>query len=162
MFCNKCGKEINGNLNFCDNCGNPLNNNVNISNNPLNYAANMNNGSILIKQLSGKYKMNGTIWIIVAAIQIIFSLILSDYWLFLIVGVLNLISGIQDIVFSNSMLTNYKGIVDKVKPLAGPIITLIYNLIFGGVLGVAGSIYYLVGIRNFVMTNENAFRSLEA
>lgn len=42
-----------------------------------------------------------------------------------------------------------------------PILILIYNVIFGGVLGVAGSIYYLVGIRNFVMKNEGEFKSLE-
>ena len=79
----------------------------------------------------------------------------------MIVGVLNIISEIQDIIFSGKMLKNPNGIVDKVRPLVGAILILIYNVIFGGVLGVAGSIYYLVGIRNFVMKNEGEFKSLE-
>ena len=77
----------------------------------------------------------------------------------MIVGVLNIISAIQDIIFSGKMLKNPNGIVDKVRPLVGAILILIYNVIFGGVLGVAGSIYYLVGIRNFVMkTKANSNR----
>ena len=47
------------------------------------------------------------------------------------------------------------------KPLTGPIITLIYNLLIGGVIGVAGSIYYFAAVRGYVMENEQAFLELE-
>ena len=146
MFCNKCGKEIQGNVNFCNSCGNPLN-------------GVGNNAEKMLHQLSERYKINGIIWIVVAVIQIILGIFVN--WICLIVGVLNIISAIQDIIFSGKMLKNPNGIVDKVRPLVGAILILIYNVIFGGVLGVAGSIYYLVGIRNFVMKNEGEFKSLE-
>lgn len=146
MFCNKCGKEIQGDVNFCNSCGNPLNG---VGNNAEN----------LLHQLSERYKINGIIWIVIAVIQIILGIFVN--WICLIVGVLNIISAIQDINFSGKMLKNPNGIVDKVRPLVGAILILIYNVIFGGVLGVAGSIYYLVGIRNFVMKNESEFKSLE-
>lgn len=146
MFCNKCGKEIQGDVNFCNSCGNPLNG---VGNNAEN----------LLHQLSERYKINGIIWIVIAIIQIILGIFVN--WICLIVGVLNIISAIQDISFSGKMLKNPNGIVDKVRPLVGAILILIYNVIFGGVLGVAGSIYYLVGIRNFVMKNESEFKSLE-
>ena len=42
-----------------------------------------------------------------------------------------------------------------------PIITLVYNLIFGGVIGVGGSIYYLVAIRKFVLGNKERFALIE-
>ena len=146
MFCNKCGKEIQGDVNFCNSCGNPLN-------------VVVNNAENLLHQLSERYKINGIIWIVIAVIQIILGIFVN--WICLIVGVLNIISAIQDINFSGKMLKNPNGIVDKVRPLVGAILILIYNVIFGGVLGVAGSIYYLVGIRNFVMKNESEFKSLE-
>lgn len=146
MFCNKCGKEIQGDVNFCNSCGNPLN-------------GVGNNAEKLLHQLSERYKINGIIWIVVAVIQIILGIFVN--WVCLIVGVLNIISAIQDIIFSGKILKNPNGIVDKVRPLVGAILILIYNVIFGGVLGIAGSIYYLVGIRNFVMENEGEFKSLE-
>ena len=147
-FCSNCGKELNNNAKFCDNCGSGLNG-----------TANINNAKSLLSQLSDRYKINGIIWIVVAAIQVILGITIN--WICLIVGVLNLISGIQDINFSKSMLVTPNGIIDKIKPLTGAIIVLIYNIVFGGILGVAGSIYYLVGIRSFVLNNENEFRVLE-
>ena len=147
-FCSKCGKELNDNAKFCDNCGSGLNG-----------TANINNAKSLLSQLSDRYKINGIIWIVVAAIQVILGITIN--WICLIVGVLNLISGIQDINFSKSMLVTPNGIIDKIKPLTVAIIVLIYNIVFGGILGVAGSIYYLVGIRSFVLNNENEFRVLE-
>lgn len=104
MFCNKCGKEIQGDVNFCNSCGNPLN-------------GVGNNAEKLLHQLSERYKINGIIWIVVAIIQIILGIFVN--WICLIVGVLNIISAIQDIIFSGKMLKNPNGIVDKVRPLVG-------------------------------------------
>lgn len=146
MYCSKCGKEVNEGAVFCDGCSCPVNNNVNINH-------------TVVNQLSERYKINGVIWIVIAALQIILGMTIN--WICLIVGILNLISGIQDIKFSKSMLANSAGIIDKVKPLVGPIVVLIYNLIFGGILGVAGSIYYLVGIRSFALKHEAEFKTLE-
>ena len=82
-------------------------------------------------------------------------------WIFLIVGVLNLISSIQDLNYSKEIPNNPVGIVAKMKPLVGAIVVLIYNLVVGGVIGVAGSIYYLVAVRGYVLENEQAFLGIE-
>ena len=42
-----------------------------------------------------------------------------------------------------------------------PIITLAYNLVVGGVIGVVGSVYYFIALRGFVMENKEAFLALE-
>jgi hypothetical protein len=42
-----------------------------------------------------------------------------------------------------------------------PIITLAYNAVIGGVVGIAGSLYYLFVIRKLVMDNRAAFDELE-
>ena len=63
--------------------------------------------------------------------------------------------------YSKTLLENPTGIVAKFEPLTGPIITLIYNLIIGGVIGVVGSIYYFVAIRNYVMENKRSFCDLD-
>lgn len=74
----------------------------------------------------------------------------------------HIISSIQDMQYSKVLLKNPKGIIAKFEPLTGPIITLIYNLIIGGVIGVVGSIYYFVAIRNYVMENKQFFASFDA
>ena len=63
--------------------------------------------------------------------------------------------------YSKTLLEQPNGIVAKFEPLTGPIITLVYNLIIGGVIGVAGSIYYFLAIRNYVMENKQFFASLD-
>lgn len=79
----------------------------------------------------------------------------------LIVGVLNIVSAITDIKNSKRVLTNQNGIVKAYEPLANAIIALVYNLVIGGVIGVLGSIYYLIFVRGFVMENKIQFLSME-
>lgn len=75
---------------------------------------------------------------------------------------LNLISGINDMKYSDAVRKNPTGIVKRYESLTGPIVTLVYNIIFGGIIGVVGSVYYLVAIRSFVMSNKEAFEALDA
>lgn len=70
-------------------------------------------------------------------------------------------SAVQDINYSKTLAANPVGIVEKVKPLTSAIISLIYNLVIGGIIGVAGSIYYLIAVRGFVLKNEQAFLKIE-
>ncbi len=113
----------------------------------------------IVNTISQRIQTNGIIWIVIGAIQILLGI--SVNWVLLIVGVLNLVSSIQDINYSKSFPLNPVGIVNKVKPLTGPIITLIYNLVIGGIIGVAGSIYYFIAVRGFVLENEQAFLEIE-
>lgn len=190
-FCMNCGKELDDNIRFCSGCGAEVSGSADVSNNstapnnqgannyqnsynsqnafnnsnnynaqmPYNNAFNPNTPESLLRTLSERYKINGIIWFIIAGIQVILGITIN--WILLIVAALNIVAAVQDLNYSKNILIQPQGIVNKEKPLVGSIAVLVYNLFFGGILGVAGSIYYLVGIRNFVMTNANAFMALE-
>ncbi|MBO5879868.1 MAG: hypothetical protein J6Q68_04890, partial [Clostridia bacterium] len=95
----------------------------------------------------------------VASLQILIGL--CGAWFTLIVGVLNIISAIKDIQSSKNILTNPNGIVAAHEPLTNPIIVLVYNIVIGGLFGVAGSIYYLIFVRGYVMENKEQFLAME-
>lgn len=143
-FCTYCGKELFDEAVICPGCGCAIGN-------MQPQAAKTD----LIGKLSEKIKTNGIIWLVIGIIQILMGLFVN--WFLLIVGALNIVSSVQDMNYSKAILENPTGIIKKFEPVTGPIITLVYNLIFGGVIGVVGSIYYFVGIRSFVMENKAAF-----
>lgn len=156
MYCTKCGKEIENDAAFCAYCGAPTKEtNTGPSNQNTSYSANQN----IVTTISQRLKTNGIIWIVVAALQILIGL--CGAWFTLIVGATNLYSAIQDINYSKSFAANPVGIVEKVRPTTSAIITLVFNIIIGGVIGVAGSIYYFVAVRGFVLENEQAFLEIE-
>ena len=148
-FCTKCGAEVNPEAVICVKCGCRIE------------GSNIGgfSGDDKLTTLSNRERINGIIWICIAAIQIIIGL--CGTWLPLIVGVLNIITAVQSINYSNEVLQNHNGIIKRYEPLTGPVVTLIYNLLIGVVIGVAGSIYYLVAIRNFVMENREYFESID-
>ncbi len=155
MYCSKCGKEIVEGGAFCVACGSPVNATVNNGVNDLS-----SDGKALLNTLSQKLNTNGTIWLVIGILQILGGIFIN--WFLLIVGVLNIISSIQDMQYSKTLLENPRGIVARFEPLTGPIITLIYNLVIGGIIGVIGSIYYFVAIRSFVLENRHFFSSFDA
>jgi len=148
-FCQKCGKEIMDEAIICPNCGCSTGYN----------STNVYSDDYYINELSKRIKINGIIWICIACIQIIMALTIN--WVFGIIGIANLISSIKDLNYSKEIFTNRFGIVKRFEPLTRPIIVLIYNLVFGGVVGVAGSVYYLVGIRNFVLNNRERYQKIK-
>lgn len=159
-FCSHCGNQIHQQAVICPFCG--CSATVNQTTYQQNTYGNMGNSKSVLDVLSERYKINGIIWIVIAGLQILLGITnIVGYWFTMIVGALNLVFGIKDINYSKELLTKPTGIVDKVKPLTGPIITLVYNLIIGGVIGVAGAIYYLIAIRQYVMDNESTFREYE-
>ncbi len=153
-YCPQCGTALADEMNFCSACGSP----VGPRPAPAAYAPAIN-PTPLLNTLSQRLNTNGIIWLVIGALQILGGLFID--WVLLIVGVLNILSAIDDMNYSKTLLTNPTGLMKRFEPLTGPIITLVYNLVFGGVIGVAGSIYYLVAIRNFVMEHKVAFSSLD-
>lgn len=141
MFCSKCGSKLEDNAKFCGTCGfnvkSPIDQ-VNVSN--------------LLSVLAQRLNTNGIIWLVIGILQILGGLFVN--WFLLVVGVLNIISSVQDMNYSKALLECPTGVVAKFEPITGPVITLIYNLVIGGVVGVVGSIYYFVAIRNYVMENK--------
>lgn len=153
MYCSKCGKEIVQNAAFCIGCGAAVKGNDKIV--EPSFSAN----KVLLNTLSQRLNTNGIIWLVIGILQILGGIFIN--WFLLIVGVLNIISSVQDMQYSKMLLESPTGIVAKFEPITGPVITLIYNLVIGGVIGVAGSIYYFFAIRNYVMENKQFFASLD-
>ena len=143
-FCTKCGKELFDEAVICPGCGCAV-----------SAAPAQTKRADLIHKLTEKVKNNAIIWLVIGILQVLAGVF--GEWLVLIVGVLNIVSSVQDMNYSKQLPENPTGIIQKFEPLTGPIITLVYNLVLGGVVGVIGSIYYFVGIRNFVMENRAAF-----
>lgn len=144
-FCTYCGKELLDEAVICPGCGCKAGTNTQTNSPGINY----------YNELSNRVKINGIIWICVATLQLILAMTVN--WILLIVGVLNVITGIKDLSYSKELLNQPAGVTQRFEPLVGPIIILIYNAIFGGIIGVVGSIYYLVGIRNYVLSNRQQF-----
>ncbi len=149
-YCTYCGKQLLDEARFCVACGRAVNQASNQMENNL-----PQNNSALLNTLSQRLNTNGIIWLVIGILQIIGGIFI-DYFL-LIVGVLNIISSVQDMQYSKTLLENPTGIVARFEPITAPIIALVYNLVIGGVIGVLGSIYYFLAIRNFVMENKAVF-----
>ncbi len=162
-YCSHCGKELLDEAVICPGCGCPAQANYfqqnNMNSHQINNANSYVDISILLNTLSQRVNTNGIIWLIIGILQILGGIFIN--WLLLIVGVLNIVSSIQDMNYSKTLLENPKGLVSKFEPLTGPIITLVYNVVIGGVIGVVGSIYYFVAIRSYVMENKVIFQSLD-
>ncbi len=153
-YCTHCGKELLDEAVICVGCGCAVSgqntqtvNNVSVD------------GTILLNTLSQRLNTNGIIWLVIGILQIFGGIFIN--WLLLIVGVLNIISSVQDMQYSKTLLENPNGIVAKFEPITAPIITLVYNLVIGGVIGVIGSIYYFFAIRNYVMENKQFFAGFD-
>lgn len=153
-FCQKCGKEIMDEAVICVGCGCSVDVDANSTINDIPVDT-----TSLLNTLSHRLNTNGIIWLVIGILQILGGIFID--WFLLIVGVLNIISSVQDMQYSKTLLENPTGIVAKFEPLTMPIITLVYNLVIGGVIGVVGSIYYFVAIRNYVMENKQYFASLD-
>lgn len=149
-YCNHCGKEVHEDAVICVNCGCSL---------VQTYSKQNSNPGTIVNAISERYKINAIIWLAIGVLQFLVGLF--TYGFILVVGILNIVMSVQDLNFSKEFAQKPVGVVEKVKPLTAPIITLIYNLIFGGVIGVAGSIYYFVGIRNYVLQNEQTLTDIE-
>ena len=154
-YCTHCGNEVSENAIVCVKCGCAIPR----ASTQSSQAGSPFASASIVDTITQRIKTNGIIWIVIAGIQILMGISLN--WILLIVGVLNLISSIQDLNYSKEFPNNPVGIVAKMKPLGGAIVVLIYNLVIGGIIGVAGSIYYLVAVRGYVLENEQAFLEIE-
>jgi hypothetical protein len=153
-YCTYCGEKLFDEAVVCPNCGCPVDRqNVRTTNSM------SPDSGVLLNTLSQRLNINGIIWLVIGILQILGGVFIN--WVLLIVGVLNIISSVQDMQYSKTLLENPSGIVAKFEPLTGPVITLIYNLVVGGVVGVAGSIYYFLAIRNYVMDNKQFFAGFD-
>lgn len=143
-FCKNCGFGMDESVAVCDNCNTEMNAENTLTDEKL-------------KVLSERIKINGIIWLVIGILQVL--MFISP--LSVVVGVLNIFCAVRDLKTSKNVFHYRVGLVNAYKPLVSPIITLAYNLVFGWVYGAAGSIYYLIAIRGYVMENADYFNSLK-
>ena len=158
-YCQYCGAQLIDDAKYCLRCGKEVpqaSQNTTSNHEHINHS---NSPRDLVNKLSVRLQTNGIIWVVIAVIQILAGLF--GAWFTLAVGVLNIISAITDIKNSKRILSDPRGIVSTYEPIVNPIIVLVYNLVIGGVIGVIGSIYYLIFVRGFVMDNKNHFLAME-
>ena len=155
-FCSNCGNEVHENAVVCIKCGCAI---------PQMDASKQymaQNKKSVLDVISQRIQINGIIWLAVGAFQIILGLsYLAQNWFLLIVGAINLVFGVADLKYSKDCLVRPIGIVKQAKPLARTVIVLVYNLLIGAIIGVAGSIYYLVAVRAYILENERSFLEIE-
>jgi len=154
-YCTHCGKELLDEAVICMGCGCATG-----TYQPQQAQKPTVSRGELLNTLSQRLNVNGIIWLVIGILQIIGGIFWN--WYLLIVGALNIISAVKDMRYSKELLVCPGDIVARFDSLVGPIITLVYNVVFGGLIGVAGSIYYFVAIRKYVMENKQAFASLNA
>lgn len=187
-FCSKCGKEIVNGSQFCPGCGQPVSMQASAQyasqawqayQQPYTQQQVYQKPPFLLQQLSSKIRTNAIIWIVIACIQFIIGManiavgfaLNADYgdgttnlitgFFVIIVGVLNIVNAAKDLKYSSEVLAKPAGIVQNFQPVGSLIGTLIYNLLLGGIIGVAGSIYSFI-LRNFVLSNAAQFQSIES
>ena len=181
MFCMHCGKEVLDGSKFCRNCGKAVDG-ENVNQQPQSQYGNQVYQPAyqpyipqknIVQQLSAKIKTEAVIWLVIACIQYILGIVniaigtdnyedfLITYGIFIIlIAVINTVSSVRDFTYSTQILNEPVGIIAKYEPVGGVVATLIYNIIFGGIIGVAGSVYAFI-IRNFVLSNQIQFAQIE-
>ena len=88
-YCTHCGKELLDEAVICPVCG------CNVNNSP---ESSILNDDGLLNKLSQRLNTNGIIWLVIGVLQILGGIFID--WFLLIVGVLNIISSVQDMQYS--------------------------------------------------------------
>jgi len=127
----------------------------------------------LLRKLSLMMRISAFLWIVIGILQIVLggltvlsqihegNFSFSNIYVFIFfIGVVNLSFSMKNWKFATSILHIPTGILGRFKPLWGSIAALVYNLLFGAVVGVVGVAYELT-IRAFVMRRKEQFIQLE-
>lgn len=166
IFCSECGKQYSDKAMACPNCGNPTHTiptPIQPQSQPQYATAaefQMSNSAIssYAEKLATKEQTSGIIWTVIAVLQVIIGI--AGVWFALIVAVINGFAAYNSFQKAKMVRNPYPGmVVEYEKQLTSLIIALVYNAIFGGVIGVAGNIFDLI-TRNYVLTNRAVFESI--
>lgn len=188
-FCSSCGNQLEENSRFCNACGKPTNAAPNFVPPPppqyqtYYHGAGMSYRYDFNQQLADKINVKCIMWWIVAGLQYLTALfyVLGGWWMmeeyiiydtdypgFVIMGLVVLITAIvntlvciKDREFRDEVRERPVGIIERIMPLGKCIGLLIYNIFFGGIVGIILSIYNF-SIRRFVIRNQQEFMRLEA
>ena len=165
-FCENCGSELVEGNKFCSSCGADVSNQSSSNVNNVINSSEKEKVRKLITQLSQKNQTNAIIWGALGVVQIIIAMCTITYYGFatgiwtLVVGILNVYSGYKDFTYSKDLLKKPVAIISRYESATTIVVALIYNLIFGGIIGIVGSLYE-ISIRNFVLNNKTEFEQAE-
>ncbi len=103
------------------------------------------------KNLSEREKTSAIIWLIIGILQCLsFVAIIAGAW--------NIYSAYTRFQQSKAVLEPWKGIVNTYdKWMTNIIISLVINLIVGGVVGALGALYDMFMVRQYVLDNKAVF-----
>ncbi len=166
-FCSKCGREIMDEAVICPGCGCTVSGTY--PHNDMKWQ--QMDSKVLLKQLQRKLKTETQLWTWIGIAQAVIGIILfvnaldGEFFIGLpislfVISIVNLCSSFERKRFSKSINEKPVGIVKRYEPFFSYVFSVAYNLIFGGVIGVAGSIYGIM-TRNYVLKNEVAFSKME-
>jgi hypothetical protein len=198
-FCEKCGKEIKDGDRFCTRCGAQVvsdtfknHNNCNSNDalqpvyNNSNYAyvsnpTDVNCQKLCIDLLIKKIKTEAVVWIIVASIQIIISIVYIRFGIKIHIGnssddigstlvisalimiaiaIINYISAYKNFLHIKAIMSGCYDILEHYVPIRNMVFVLVYNLMFTGLVGAVGAIFGFL-TRNFIIKNKVVFDYLK-
>lgn len=111
----------------------------------------MNDIQSVSQKLSEKEKLGAIIWLVIGILQCL-------SFIFSISGIWNIICAVSRFKRANAVLTPWRGIVNTYEnELTSIIIGMVINFIFGGVIGIAGGLYDLFAVRDYVLKNREVF-----
>lgn len=177
-FCKNCGTPVDGAGSFCTGCGMAVQeSDVNKSNqasfrqyqsNARNYTQPRPKG--LLEMISDKIQIEALIWAIVAGIQYLIGIAYLIFFMdsgmafygfmIIIIGGANTFFACTNYKYSKEILVYPVGIVDKYRNIGMLIGNMVYNILFGGVIGIAGSLYAF-NLREFVLSNESRLLAIQ-
>lgn len=167
-YCTHCGNQLLDEAVICPGCGCAVEGSTYAE----SVSRKVDDKEECVSSLCTRLNINGIIWIAIAVLQGLISIlyyselgVISGIMLDLI-AIINIIYGIYNLRLGSEIDNAvYYGreihIVKKFEPLTSPIVTLIFNLILGGIIGIAGSLYYLIGVRQYVLDHRDTFIEIE-
>lgn len=151
-ICAHCGNAMNDETKFCVNCGTQANGYSNYTYQSQQNRNFFDNRQMLRQNIGTREMVSGIIWICVGGIQTLISIF--AFWYLIFVGIWNIVFGIKRVNKKEKLL--YMSIDeiynDYSSRLSSIIVFLVLNVLFGGIIGIAGAIYDLV-VRNYVIQN---------
>lgn len=108
------------------------------------------------KTLSEREKISAILWLVIGILQIL-------TFVGFICGAWNIYCAYCRLKQSKAVLTPYPGMVKSYDNwMTNIIISIVINLVLGGMIGVAAALFDMFGIRNYVLENKQIFEEMEA
>ena len=109
------------------------------------------NLSTVTKTLSEREKISAILWLVIGILQC-FS------FFGIVAGAWNIYCAICRFKQSTAVLNPWPGIVDAYdKWMTNIIISIVVNVVLGGVIGVAAALYDMFMVRDYALKNRDAF-----